>query len=78
MVKCVFCGREEYSFKGIHVIKNTGTVNYFCSSKCRKNSEKLGRDKRNVRWTEAFHATRDKTRAKESAAQEKAKEKKKE
>jgi large subunit ribosomal protein L24e len=82
MVKCVFCGKEEYSFKGIHVIKNTGTINYYCSSKCRKNSEKLGRDKRKVRWTEAFHATRDKIRARAEAklVKEKteAKEKKKE
>ena len=54
MVKCVFCGMEEYSFKGLHLIKNDGTINYFCSSKCRLNTLKLRRDKRKVRWTEAF------------------------
>ena len=62
MVKCVFCGKEEESFKGTHLVKNDGSVNYFCSSKCRKNSLKLKRDKRKFRWTEAFHVTREKAR----------------
>ena len=51
MVKCVFCGKEEYSFKGIHLIKNDGSVNFFCSSKCKKNAIKLKRDKKKLRWT---------------------------
>ena len=54
MVKCVFCGKDEYAFKGLHLIRNDGTINYFCSSKCRLNALKLGRDKRKVKWTEAF------------------------
>ena len=65
MVKCVFCGKEEKSFKGVHYIKNTGVVNYFCSSKCRKNSLVLKRDKRRLKWTEAFHTTRDRTRSRD-------------
>ena len=65
MVKCSFCGKEERSFKGIHLIKNTGVVAYFCSSKCQKNALKLKRDKRKLKWTEAFHTTRDKFRARE-------------
>lgn len=60
MTKCTFCGRDEHPSRGIHVIKNTGTVAYYCSSKCRKNAEKLGRDKRNVRWTEAAAQVRQK------------------
>ena len=75
MTKCIFCGKEEYPFKGIHVIKNTGAVNYFCSSKCRKNALKLRRDKRKLKWAEAFHLAREKTRAKEKVE---VKEKKKE
>jgi large subunit ribosomal protein L24e len=71
MVKCTFCGKEERPFKGTHVIKNTGTIAYYCSSKCRKNAEKLNRDKRRVRWTEAFHLTREKARKKEKDAKEK-------
>ena len=71
MTKCTFCGREENSFKGVHLIKNTGVVAFYCSGKCRKNAEKLGRDKRNVRWTEAFHITRNKAIAKAQAEKEK-------
>jgi large subunit ribosomal protein L24e len=62
MVKCVFCGKEEQPYKGQHLIRNVGVVDYFCSSKCRQNSLKLKRDKRKVRWTEAFHITREKAR----------------
>lgn len=71
MVKCSFCGREENSFIGIHLIRNIGVVSYFCSGKCRKNSEKLRRDKRKLKWTEAFHITREKARAKAVEQKEK-------
>ncbi len=54
MVKCVFCSKEQASHKGLHYIKNDGSVNYFCSGKCRKNALKLGRDKRKVMWTDAY------------------------
>lgn len=71
MVKCVFCGKEELAHKGVHLVRNTGSVDYYCSSKCRVNANKLKRDKRKVRWTEAFHITREKSRAKAKAAAEK-------
>ena len=64
MTKCVFCGKEQPSFMGTHYIKNDGSVNYFCSGKCRQNSLKLKRDKRKVRWTEAFHIRRNKLEGK--------------
>lgn len=67
MTKCSFCGKDEEYFKGINLIKNDGSVVYFCSSKCRVNALKLKRDKRKVRWTEAFHEKRNKNRAKEAA-----------
>ena len=54
MVKCIFCGKEEYAFRGVHLIKNDGEIAYFCSSKCRHNMIKLGRDRRKVKWAEAF------------------------
>lgn len=66
MVKCVFCGREEHSFTGIHLIKNDGTIDYFCSSKCRKNTLKLKRDKRKLKWTAAHSEERQKLIAKEA------------
>ena len=71
MIKCVFCGKEQEEFKGLHYLKNDGSVNYLCSSKCKKNSLKLKRDKRKVRWAEAFHITREK--AKKRAAEKVAK-----
>ena len=64
MTKCVFCGKDEKPFRGLHLITNSGTVKYFCSKKCRLNSTKLKRDKRKVRWTEAFHQTREKAAGK--------------
>jgi|GEM_PF-189817 len=64
MVKCFFCGQEENAHKGVHLLKNDGSINYFCSSKCRKNALKLRRDKRKVRWSEFFHISRE--RAKKS------------
>jgi large subunit ribosomal protein L24e len=64
MVKCSFCGKEEHAHKGSHLIKNDGSISYFCSSKCRVNATKLNRDKRKIRWAEAFHVKREKARAK--------------
>lgn len=73
MVKCVFCGKDEYFMKGLNLINNDGSVSYFCSSKCRKNALKLGRDRKNVKWTEAYKVKR----TKEIVAEEKVKEEKK-
>jgi len=72
MVKCVFCGKEESLHKGVHLFTNDGVINYFCSSKCRKNSRSLKRDRRNIRWTEAFHIKRDKARKREAEKKAKA------
>lgn len=63
MVKCVYCGCEEPPYKGIHRITNDGAVQYFCSSKCRKNALKLRRDRRRLKWTEAYRIALAKTRA---------------
>jgi large subunit ribosomal protein L24e len=54
MVKCSFCGKETHSFMGVHLVRNSGVVDFFCSSKCRKNSEKLERDKNKLKWTAAY------------------------
>lgn len=64
MTKCSFCGKEEQPFRGIHLIKNIGVINYFCSSKCRKNALNLKRDKRKLKWTEAFHEMKKKAEQK--------------
>jgi len=49
MPKCAFC-KIQYEFpRGITVVHKDGNPRYFCSSKCRKNSE-MGRDNRKVKW----------------------------
>lgn len=72
MTKCSFCGREENDFMGVHLIKNDGTIDFFCSSKCRKNALKLKRDKRKMKWTMTY-----KDNLKSNAAREVAHEAKK-
>lgn len=64
MVQCFFCGKEEQAFRGVHLIKNDGSIHFFCSSKCRKNTLKLERDKRKLQWTAAYVESRDKAKAK--------------
>ena len=66
MVKCIFCGRDEAPFRGINLIGNDGTVSYFCSSKCKKNALKLGRDRRKTKWTEAYSIKMKKEAAKKA------------
>jgi large subunit ribosomal protein L24e len=49
MPVCSFC-KEGYEFpKGTTVVQKSGDVRYFCSSKCRKNSE-MGRLSKKVKW----------------------------
>jgi len=74
--KCVFCGKEQEDYKGVYLMKNDGTSNYYSSHKCLMNHTKLKRDKRKIRWAEAFHITREKRRTKEKERAEKEKAKK--
>jgi len=47
MPKCTYCGTVYDLHKGLTYIKTDGTVNYLCSSKCRKN---MLMKRRKVRW----------------------------
>ena len=47
MPKCVYCSKVYDSHKGVTLVKNDGSVNYICSSKCRKN---MLLERRKVRW----------------------------
>lgn len=89
MTKCSFCMRETLPHLGVHLIRNDGTIQYYCSSKCRKNALKLKRDRKKLKWTEAYRIARaeesateaaaaKETRKSEKATQEKAPEHKKE
>lgn len=70
LARCVFCGKQQEDYQGTYLIKNDGTMNYYCSSKCRKNHLKLGRDKRKLKWTMAFHESRVKRYASEKREHE--------
>jgi len=52
MHSCSFCGRKFPHGTGMMFVKNDGTIYWLCSSKCRKNMLKLGRDARKLKWTE--------------------------
>lgn len=49
--KCNFCGRNVLPGRGIMLVRNDGSIQYYCSSKCRKNATKLHRDPRKLKWT---------------------------
>lgn len=53
---------------GMMYVKKDGTVQYFCSSKCKKNAMKLKREGRRQKWTPAAKKfmARQGTKAKKS------------
>ena len=59
---CSFCGRDFPFGTGLMYVKNDGSLLYFCSSKCRRSSVKLGRDARKLRWTK-YYGKEEKGRA---------------
>ncbi|MEM0138264.1 MAG: 50S ribosomal protein L24e [Thermoplasmatales archaeon] len=50
---CSFCGKRIEFGTGKMFVKKDGAILYFDSSKCEKNYLRLGREPRNVRWTNA-------------------------
>ncbi len=48
---CSFCDRPVAKGSGTMLVKNDGTVFWFCSSKCKKNMLELKRDPRKLKWT---------------------------
>jgi large subunit ribosomal protein L24e len=52
MPRCIFCSKEYDFHKGLTLVKNDGTINYICSSKCRKN---LLMKRRKIRWVHKEH-----------------------
>lgn len=47
---CAFCGKEVRLGLGVLLVKNDGSTRSFCSSKCKVNAVKLGRDPRKFKW----------------------------
>jgi large subunit ribosomal protein L24e len=54
MVNCSFCGKAISRGTGKMFVKVDGKILYFCSNKCEKNNNKLGRKARETGWTEEF------------------------
>jgi large subunit ribosomal protein L24e len=60
---CSFCGNEiEPGTASMHV-RRDGVVRYFCSSKCRNNALRMGRQPRDVKWTLTYAAAKGKVTA---------------
>jgi large subunit ribosomal protein L24e len=51
---CSFCDRAVKWGTGTMLIRNDGSILYFCSDKCRKNMLKLRRDPRKFKWTKRY------------------------
>jgi len=51
---CSFCGKDIEPGTGKMVVAASGSVSFFCSSKCEKNQLKLKRSPRKVRWTSVY------------------------
>lgn len=57
--KCSFCGEEIRPGTGKMVVAHSGTVSFFCSSKCEKNALKLNRSPRKAKWTRAYRKEKE-------------------
>ncbi|KUO43028.1 MAG: 50S ribosomal protein L24 [Hadesarchaea archaeon YNP_N21] len=60
--KCSFCGGKVEPGTGLMFVKRDGTIQFFCSSKCRRNLN-LGRKPRKLKWTEAPAEKPEKSRS---------------
>lgn len=55
MVKCNFCGKDIPEGKGKLYAKKDGSVSYFCTNKCEKNSIMMKRKPIKTKWTNAYN-----------------------
>ena len=51
---CFFFGKRVDAGKGIMLVKNDGSIQWTCSSKCKKNLRNLKRDPRLFKWTDKY------------------------
>jgi len=56
---CSFCGGSVNLGEGTLLVRNDGSINWYCSSKCRKNSISLKRDPRRFKWTTITRQARE-------------------
>lgn len=48
--RCAFCGKEVRLGMGVLLVRNDGSTKPYCSTKCKVNDLKLGRDPRKLKW----------------------------
>ena len=56
-MKCSFCATDIPEGTGKLLVKSDGTLLYFCSGKCEKNSKI--RDNKRVKWTGRYKKEKD-------------------
>ena len=56
-IACDYCGADIEPGTGTMFVRLNGQTVHFCSSKCEKNAD-LGREARDLEWTEAGRGTR--------------------
>ncbi|QGN06592.1 50S ribosomal protein L24e [Halorhabdus sp. CBA1104] len=54
--ECDYCGAEIEPGTGTMFVRTDGTTIHYCSAKCEKNAD-LGREARDLSWTEAGSET---------------------
>ena len=54
--ECDYCGADIEPGTGTMLVRNDGSTTHFCSSKCENNAD-LGREARNLGWTDSGRAT---------------------
>ena len=54
MAQCSFCGYEIERGTGKMFVLKEGKMLHFCSMKCQKNSLKLKRRARKLKWTKVY------------------------
>lgn len=59
MPKCVYCGTQYEFPRGLTLVMKDGTINYLCSSKCRKN---MLMKRRKVKWVLAKKKVQEKAK----------------
>ncbi|MHA1300422.1 MAG: 50S ribosomal protein L24e [Candidatus Helarchaeota archaeon] len=55
--QCSFCGNDIEPGTGSMYIKTDGSVNFYCTNKCKKNHLKLKRKPRKLKWTKFYQKT---------------------
>ena len=68
--ECDYCGSDIEPGTGTMFVQKDGSTTHFCSSKCENNAD-LGREARNLGWTESgYNASGEKQTDEETAAAE--------